>query len=232
MPAQRTPITQSDFVAVAALHNQPPSVFGPVAAVARGLNISANNEILVQQHLTTELYFVLDGEVRVNMLAASGRQITYQILGAGEMFGEVSAVDGQGRSASVAAESDCRLAVVDRHDVLQLLSTTPELALIILQRFARLSRWLTNKVYEYHTFDVKGRVYSELLRLDSMHSSETDEFEISDKDMASRVGTTRENVTRIYSALRGLSLLERTHGHVRLCNRSALEQLLAEREFS
>ena len=228
----RLKLTSDDFSAVAELHEQPLEVFDRVCAVANRKTIDAGHEILRQQHSTNELYFVLSGSVRVNMMAASGRQITYQILGAGELFGEVSAVDGQSRSASISAETDCTLAILDRPAFLDLLNSTPGLALIILQRFARLSRWLTTKVYEYHTYDVRGRVYSELLRLHHETNVQAPNIEISDKDMASRVGTTRANVTRVFGVLKKKGIAKRSHGKIFVDDPDALAILIGDSEFS
>src|SRR5689334_22976918 len=58
----------------------------------------------------TDVFFILEGTVRINSTSAEGREIIFNDLGVGHMFGEFAAIDGQPRSATVVALSDCVLA--------------------------------------------------------------------------------------------------------------------------
>ena len=175
-----------------------------------------------------DLFFIVTGKVRISLVASTGRSLTFQILDEGEMFGEVTAIDGQSRTADVIAESDAVIGRISNHHVKELIHN-PEFAWALLERMARLNRRLTQKVFEYHTYDVRGRVYLELLELARVHENQP--FEITDRDMASRVGTTRENVSRIHADLRRIELIKRDKSKTSFIDVDKLQQKLEECEF-
>ena len=203
-----------------------------VAAKCYGVKAMSGEEIIGYLDRDDSVFFVVDGKVRVNMISAGGRQITYQILDTGEMFGELSAIDGLPRSASVVAETDVVLAKMSAADFLKLASSDASLVLMAMKRLTSLSRWLAARVFEYHAYNVKGRVYLELLRLTEKEPSKESLIKISDRDMASRVGTTRENVTRICGDLKQNGLIQRNHEGITVLDRARLEGMLDECEFS
>ncbi|MEJ2089808.1 MAG: Crp/Fnr family transcriptional regulator [Gammaproteobacteria bacterium] len=175
-----------------------------------------------------DFYIIISGAVRVSLVGATGRALTFEILPVGEMFGEVSAVDGAPRTADVVAEEECVIGRLTAQDFTTLTRASSEFAMVILHRLARLNRRLTSRLFEYHAYDVRGRVYLELLRLTE---HETDGILITDRDMASRVGTTRENVSRINGGLREAGLIEREHSRLRVLDRGGIERLLPDCEF-
>lgn len=177
-----------------------------------------------------DLYVVISGCVRVSLVAVGGRSITFQLLPAGELFGEVSAIDGLARTASVVAEEESVVGRLASQDMLALARTSSEFSFALLERMARLNRRLASKLFEYHTYDVRGRIYLELLRLVEEHSELS--FTITDKDMASRVGTTRENVSRIHAKLRKDGLIERSRSSITAIDSDGIRLLLPGCEFS
>ena len=92
-----------------------------------------------------------------------------------------------------------------------------------------MNRWLIERLFEYHTYDVRGRVYLELLRLTEANADAP--ITITDRDMASRVGTTRENVSRIHGKLRDAGLIIRDKSRLTVADRPGLEALLSDCEF-
>ena len=194
-------------------------------------SLKAGHEIVAQSEISTRLYFVLEGQVRVNVVAKGGRQITYQLLDAGELFGELACLDDQGRSASVVAELDSVVGSIDRADVRLLLEKHPHFVQLLLARLTRLARWLTTRVFEYHTFDVKGRIISELLRSVDTQVEANPTIVISDADMASRVGTTRANVSRIFAELKRSGYISRSAQQIVVKDSTALGLAVNECEF-
>ena len=68
---------------------------------------SAGEHVLHHQETTSDIFFVLDGQVRVVIYAPNGRDVSFRDLGAGAVFGELAAIDQQPRSASVVAIDSC-----------------------------------------------------------------------------------------------------------------------------
>ncbi|HET7197353.1 MAG TPA: Crp/Fnr family transcriptional regulator, partial [Burkholderiales bacterium] len=138
---------------------------------------------------------------KVFLSDAQGREVELNRLGPGEYFGEVT-LDGGPRSASVMALEETRCAVVRRAELLGLIERQPELALHMLRRLARRVRALSENVRSLALMDVYGRVARLLLEL----ASEKDgrlviEGPLTHKEIASRVGASREMVSRIFSDL-------------------------------
>ncbi len=186
------------------------------------------------QHLaeTDEIYFLVDGKVRVNTLAASGRPITYQILESGEHFGEIAAVDQLPRSKSVTADTSVTTVCVRGNDFRSLLETHTDLSNQVIRWLVETTRWYTDKVFEYHTYNVQGRILAELLKLAPEPGAESFSVPITDRDMASRVGTTRENVSRIYAQLRKDGVVDRRQNEVSVLSTPKLRAHLEASEFS
>ena len=82
--------------------------------LAVGTRRDKGDEIVGHIDPSRDVYFVLDGLVRVELCHANGQYITFQLLPAGEMFGELSAIDGLGRSASASVEEDAMLACMSQ----------------------------------------------------------------------------------------------------------------------
>ncbi len=214
---------------VDALAELPAPVLERLAGALKTQRFDKGTAVVRHNDASRDVYVILSGAVRVSLVGSTGRSLTYQILPAGEMFGEISAVDGDGRSANVIAEEESVLGSLSAQAFLELTRSSPEFALAILNRLARLNRRLTSRLFEYHTYDVRGRVYLELLRLTENGSESS--ITITDRDMASRVGTTRENVSRIHGSLRDGGLIRRDKSRLTILDRAGIEALLSDCEF-
>jgi len=144
---------------------------------------------------------MVSGRAKVFVSDADGKEVQLNQLGAGEYFGEVT-LDGGPRSASVMALEDCRCAVLRRADLAGLMSGHPDFALHLIRKLAHRVRSLTSSVRDLAFVDVYGRVAHLLLEL----AAERDgrliiEEKLTQKDIAQRVGASREMISRIFSDL-------------------------------
>jgi len=227
-PAERR-VAATALARVNSLAELPPAVLERLADALKTQRFDKGTTIVRHNDDSRDVYVIISGAVRVSLVGSTGRSLTYQILPSGEMFGEIAAVDGDGRSANVIAEEESVLGSLSAQKFLELTRTSPEFALVILHRLARLNRRLTSRLFEYHTYDVRGRIYLELLRLSENGAGES--ITITDRDMASRVGTTRENVSRIHGSLRDAGLIRRDKSRLTIMDRAGLEDLLSDCEF-
>jgi CRP/FNR family cyclic AMP-dependent transcriptional regulator len=147
------------------------------------------------------LYVMISGKARVFVADDKGREVQLNQLGVGEYFGEVT-LDGGPRSASVMALEDCRCAVVKRAELTAFIEKNPELAIHIVRKLARRVRDLTENVRSLALMDVYGRVARLLLELAEDKDGRLVVSEpLTHKDIASRVGASREMISRIFSDL-------------------------------
>jgi CRP/FNR family transcriptional regulator, cyclic AMP receptor protein len=173
-----------------------------------------------------DMFFVLAGALKVTFYSESGRQIDFRDLHAGESFGELSAIDGQRRSASVIAQTDATVAAMTAPDFLTLLRGHPELAMATLRKLTMLVRSLSERVQE-QAERVEVRICHELLRMarGSMINPTVARLTPAPKHVAiaNRVNTHREAVTRLFTKLKDQGIMQRGRGELLIKDVSALE---------
>ena len=191
----------------------PPPLLDKVAAVATVRTFPKRAIIVTEGDETDSLYVVLSGKARVFVADDKGREVQLNQLGAGEYFGEVT-LDGGPRSASVMALEDCRCAVVKHAELTTLFEKQPELSLHILRKLAHRVRDLTENVRSLALMDVYGRVARLLLELAEQKDGKLVISEpLTHKDIAARVGASREMISRIFSDLSDGGYVRKEEGH-------------------
>ena len=181
---------------------------------------------------TGDVFFVVAGRVRALNYSHAGRQVSYRDIEAGEMFGEFSAIDGEPRSSSVVAASSCVIASLSAERFWQLLREQPSVAAALLRHFTKLLRYYSERVKELATLPVRVRVQVELLRLARKDGRDGDQLIIehapTHADLADRIGTNREAVTRALGALRRDGVLQSKRGTLIIAKASMLKRAIAE----
>ena len=179
----------------------PQPLLDKIATVAAVRAFPKRSIIVIEGDDTDSLYVMLSGKARVYVADDKGREVQLNQMGPGEYFGEIT-LDGGPRSASVMALEDCRCAVVTRSEFDGFLERNPELALHIVRKLARRVRDLTDNVRSLALMDVYGRVARLLLELaEDREGRMVISEHLTHKDIASRVGASREMISRIFSDL-------------------------------
>ena len=160
-----------------------------------------------------EVFFIISGEVRVTIYSVAGKAVSFRDLGPGEVFGEYPAIDRGPRSASVEAHTNCLVASLPGAAFRELIEEEPVVAQAMLPQLVSKIRALTKRVYEFSTLVVSNRIQAELLRLASAAPHSGNYVRITPApthtEIASRVSTHREAVTRELTRLSRLGLIER-----------------------
>jgi len=158
------------------------------------------------------LYVIETGRVRLFVPAEGGEEMTVDIAGPGEVFGELALLDGQPRSASAEAVEDTVAHTLDRETFQQALASVPGLAPALLELLSARLRHVTAYAESLAFLDVHGRVARALLELAARYGVEADgieiDLELTQADLASMVGATRERVNRALAVFRSQGLLE------------------------
>lgn len=183
-------------------------------------------QILDRSSDNRDVFFVVEGSVRAVDFSPSGREVVYAVIGPGGHFGELSAIDGLERSASVVAIEHCLLAALTATQLESLIRSQPEVALELLRDLVRIIRTTDERLTEVSTLGTMARVCRELLRL-ARADERTGEWLIlplpTQKELAGRAGTTRETVARTLSQLARENMVQRTGRALRVLDRAALE---------
>ncbi len=140
-----------------------------VAASCQWHRYEAENEIVRYHDNTNSVFFIVQGKIRVMYHGLSGQEVILCDLPTGEMFGELTAIDGHPRSATVIARTSALLASMSALDFQNLVYSNQQVAETILKRLTGQVRRLTERIYDYSTLAVRNRTQVELLRLAKNH---------------------------------------------------------------
>ncbi len=165
----------------------------------------ANEQIIDRDSDSGDVYFVVEGDVRIVNYSYSGREVSYDDIGAGGFFGELAAIDGKPRSATVVTLKKTTVASLSPEALREAILDHPRLALALMQRLVAIIRGSTDRIMDLSTLGAYSRVYAELLRLarqniDDEYGAAIDKLP-THSALASRCGTTRETVARAVSDL-------------------------------
>ena len=176
----------------------------------------AGQEIVGHDEPSTAVYFVVGGGVRATVYTASGKQVSFRDIGGGEFFGELGAIDGQPRSASVVALKDSLVASMPAESFRGALTQFAPASSAILLHLTAQVRVLSERVVEFSALAVNNRIHAELLRLVKDHATGDNEGEIDNPpthaEIASRTATHREAVSREMNYLDRAGVIERHTG--------------------
>lgn len=175
----------------------------------------AKNAIIVTEGDDTDsLYVLLSGRVKVFVSGEDGGEFEVNRIGPGAYFGEV-VLDGGPRSASVIALEACRCAIVRRADLARFMVDFPEFSAHLVRTLARRVRQLTATVRDLALMDVYGRVARLLLDLaEDMEGKLVIPEKLTQKDIAQRVGCSREMVSRIFTDLTAGGYIRKEGGRI------------------
>ena len=189
------------------------------------------NELIIEQRDEgRDVFFVLDGGVRVTLFSAGGREVAYRDLHPGDIFGELAAIDGKLRSASVIAIEATRAAQLSAAAFEEMVREHPSFTWALLSHLSGLLRRMTDRVFEFSTLVVRERVVCELLRRaeelgQPQGGGETVIPLPRHFELAATISTHREAVSREMSILAKRGLVERRGNRLVIKDRSALEAL-------
>jgi CRP/FNR family cyclic AMP-dependent transcriptional regulator len=176
----------------------------------------------------TDVFFVMEGEVQLLLFSSGGKQISINSLAVGASFGQMAAIDGLPRSASVVALTDVRLRAIHRDDFLAILRNAPDAALWVASNLCADVRRLTQRVFELGALNVQSRLHCELLRLARTAKSGTLKMSPTPThaELAARIGSNREAVTREMTALRQLDIIRMSGRRLEFIDLDALESFV------
>ena len=129
----------------------------------------AGQQIIGHLDESTDVCLVIEGKVRVTVYSPAGKDVTFRDVEAGDCFGELAAIDGLPRSATVAALTDALIAYMSAGIFWEILRTHSDVAALVLKKLASLVRSLSERVFEFSALAVRNRVHAELLRLARHH---------------------------------------------------------------
>lgn len=172
------------------------------AFIARGTRVHARKGqmLIAQGSEASDVYLIQSGRVNISVFSANGRETILRDMGSGRLFGELAAIDGRPRSANVTATEDAVLVMTSSASFRNFLVEVPGAGFWMAAQLVARVRNLSEKSVELASQPVAARLVNELLRLASAHGIRDDRSEIArmptHAELAARIGTHREAVTR------------------------------------
>ena len=160
-----------------------------------------------------DAYFVVSGAVRIVNYSASGREVSFDDIKSGGYFGEMTAIDGEPRSAAVVALTDTLVASIAPEPFVELVTTHPTAAHNLMIRLTQMVRQSTERIMDLSTLGANNRIHAEILRQAKTLPGADNQAVIRPipvhSDIASRVSTTRETVARVLGDLTRKEIVKR-----------------------
>lgn len=169
--------------------------------------------LFLEREESDRVMFLLEGRVKVASSSDDGRERVLAFRGPGEVLGELSAIDGEPRSAAVIAVDEVRALVVPAADFRYFLERRPKVAFFLLRKLIARLREADRKRVEFGATDTIGRVAARLLELAERYGRRTEsgiviDLPITQEELASWVGSSREGVNKALRTLEGLGWID------------------------
>jgi CRP/FNR family cyclic AMP-dependent transcriptional regulator len=182
-----------------------PEVIEAIAGLCKTRSLSRQEVLFQKGDPGSALYAVRRGQIRIGTGTGDGRAVTLNILGPGDVFGEIALLDGHPRTAEAVALEATDLFVVNRHDFLGLLAHDAALAARIIGFLCLRLRWMSERMEEATLLSLDARLARRLIMLFQDYGAE---IHVTQQELAAFVGAARESVNRTLQGWQRSGIIE------------------------
>ena len=204
-----------------------------IAALARRRLFNPREVVFQQGDAGDGLFIIQNGFLKVTLTNPLGATSTLGIMGPGEMFGELSLLDGGARSATVTAVTRCDLLAIERRSFLRLFESRPNIGITIMEVVARRLRRLSQRSEDLTVLPVPNRLAKQLLQLAGEHAFRLSPrrlrlaIKLSQRELGELVGATRESVNKYLRQWKVQGVLDDEDGYLVVTDIEQLRALAA-----
>jgi CRP-like cAMP-binding protein len=182
----------------------------------------------------TMMYMIESGSVRVISIGRTGQELTLNVLGPGDLFGELSILDGQHRSATAITLAPTVAWLLSQADLKEFMVKFPPVNQAMIDVLVDRVRSTARRLEAMTFQDVLGRLAFELLSLAERNGQPHEQgieitIPLTQVDLATMVGATRESVNKSVSVLRSRGLIDVDGTTWYLLDPAGMQQILYER---
>jgi len=173
------------------------------------------------------LYAVISGTVKISISSPDGRNAILNMVGPGEVFGDMAVLSGQPRSADATANTNCEIYVIDRRDFLPFVRSQPALSMKFIELLCTRLRQTSDQVEQVILQDLPGRLSSALLGLAERRKLEptSQTISITQQEISEMVGMTRESINKQLRAWAARGWVRLEHGAIVVLDPASLREL-------
>ena len=190
--------------------------------VKRGATIAAKGDP------GNNLFAVITGTVKISSSSPDGRNAILNLIGPGEIFGEIAVLDGAPRSADATANTNCELYIIDRRDFLPFVKSQPALAMKFIELLCAKLRWTSDQVEQVILQNLPGRLASALIRLAEKHKLAPGDrtIAVTQQEISEMVGMTRESINKQLRVWATRNWVRLEHGAIVVLDAEPLQALV------
>lgn len=185
--------------------------------------------ILLENDWGGSVYFILDGWVKIRTYNPEGKEITLNIIGKGELFGEMAALDEKPRSTDAITLTETTIASLPAHDFIELVEQEAKIAVRLSQIMAKRLRQV-NRRLQLREADSMARVADSILFLAEGQGIETKGViqipNLPHREISSLCGLARETVTRVLTKLEKNGFIQREKDFISIPSLSNLKNII------
>jgi len=172
------------------------------------------------------LFAVCSGTVKIGVSSSDGRDAIFNLIVAGEIFGEIALLDGRARTADAIATTDCVLLVIDRREFIPFLQSQPMLAMKFIQLLCARLRWISEHVEQIILPHLPGRLAKALIRLAEKRQPATNrKLTITQLEISQMIGMSRESINKQLRIWAGRKWVRLERGGIVMLDKAALEAI-------
>lgn len=206
-----------------------PDLLGRIEQRIVWLRVKAGETVIAQSDATTDVFFIGEGAVRANWFSAAGKEISFYDFHAGDLFGEFSAIDGEVRASSIVALEESRLGRMEAASFRELVRENADVAWHLIELLVAKARLMSDRVTAFGALAARQRLHQELVRLARLKVGDAKSALIempTHQEIANRIASHREAVTRELNHLEELGILTARRGSVEIHDLGRLAQMI------
>jgi len=173
------------------------------------------------------LIAVISGTVKISISSPDGRNAILNLIGPGEIVGEVAVLDGMARTADATANSNCEIFIIDRREFLPFVRGQPALAMKFIELLCTRLRWTSDQVEQVILQDLPGRLASALIRLTERHKAAQGgrTIAVTQQEISEMVGMSRESINKQLRAWALRNWVRLEHGAIVVLDLAPLQEI-------
>jgi CRP-like cAMP-binding protein len=204
-----------------------PDALDQLCRYAKHSTLKRGTTIVSKGDPGNSLIAVVSGTVKISVSSPDGRSAILNLIGPGEIFGEVAVLDGAARTADATANTNCEIFIIDRREFIPFVRSQPALAMKFIELLCTRLRWTSDQVEEVILRDLPGRLASALLRLTEKHKLAPGgrTIAITQQEISEMVGMTRESINKQLRVWAARNWVRLEHGAIVVLNAEPLQAL-------
>ena len=202
--------------------------FDQLCRYAKHSTLKRGTTIVSKGDPGNSLIAVISGTVKISVSSPDGRSAIFNLIGPGEIIGEIAVLDGQARTADATANTNCEIFVIDRREFLPFVRSHPALAMKFIELLCAKLRWTSDQVEQVILQNLPGRLASALMRLAEKHEPALGgrTIAVTQQEISEMVGMTRESINKQLRVWANNNWVRLEHGAIVVLDPESLQALV------